>query len=463
VRGGAVPSLARWRRSLPPLSPSTPVGARADGPGRLAVLGLLCFSCTSGQIGGEVGHADPTTLETLGTCDVSREVGISEDDLSEDAVDAPFDLAALIDELDGFHVASTWAWGETLGERSMIEPPPGSSALEIDIRYVPGSTRLIEREPADLAADAGAAGAPATDSANQCAPLWAFDAEVAVRTENGAIDDTFVVVFVAHSAHLATAAFDLTPGDFSGTFELDADDDGESDLGDTRFALAWADGRLSGQLTAQVESGDETSVGSLEVARFPKDGCSYGYDLPADSTLIARAEAALSELALFDLTWPDGTVTELSLLHDFGPSCLAPSSTPPILAVDLTTAAESADGGIDGIWELTASVGFDTGDQAVFVELMRRDPASFEPGQFAAETGITGIPVGSDLAATFILQLSDTPSDAEPAQGSLSVLESRPASCDMTPEEPTDGGGVAPGCAGDELFEIGTATLRSAR
>ena len=60
---------------------------------------------------------------------------------------------------------------------------------------------------------------------------------------------------------------------------------------------------------------------------------------------------------------------------------------------------------------------------------------------------------------TYTFTVSDDLGDSVAAQGTLSVLESRPIICDTPPDAPTDGGGVAPGCPGDELSEIGTATL----
>lgn len=405
----------------------------------------MASACTSGQIGGEVGYGD-ATLETLGVCDVARETTVAPDD-----AELPFDLGALIAELDGLHAVESLAWGQSLAPSVVLAPEPATSSITVDIEYVAGSARRIDRErPEDLAS---------SETADECGPLLAFDAKLTISAENGAIDDEFLVVFAAHSPHLATAATDFEPREVDGAFELDLNGDTRDDLQGARLQIAWADGQLSGSLSAHVSAEDEAVSTALEIARFPSDGCDAGYDLPADSPLTQNAQQTLSALDEFDLTWPDDATTQLTLTHEFGHACLTPWGETTALVLDLTTTAISADGGIDGEWALLASISFDDEDEPTWVDVTRADTSTFEPDEFASETGITGITPSGDARATFTLQLTDDTTDERVADGMVVVFESRPAVCDPAPDEPTGGGGVAPGCAGDQLIEVDTAFL----
>jgi len=450
--------LARWRNFPPPLSPSARAGAWADGSRHLAALGLLCLSCTSGQIGGEVGYGGDATLESLGSCDVVEEVPI---DASEP--DLPVDLASIIEALDGLEVTETMAWGSEVPASQTLRPESGSGSITVEIRYVEGSARQLEREVSDDAGplEAAGLGGATTDSAlDECLPLLAFDAEISVRTDNGALDDTFETMFVARSAYLATAAFVLEPGKFTGELELDVDGDTRDDFSGGRFELAWADGQLSGRLSGGGStSGDESVSSEFGLLRFPAGGCTEGHDLPASSTLVASAEDAVSGLEVFALTWPTADTTELSLTHELGHACLMPWGTTTMVVVPTTSQVESTDGGVDGVWDLEGTLSFDEQGEMTGIELGRSEFWAWEPADFAASTGITGIAVGTEWPATFSFQLSDVVGDEFSAQGTLTVLESHPIPCDTAPDAPSDGGGVAPGCAGDELVEIGTATL----
>lgn len=445
--------LARRRRSIPPLSPSTTrPGARSDGRRWRALLGLLCLSCASGQIGGEVGYNADASLETFGSCEA----------VSEERVDAGdpnlgFDVARLLARLDGASSRTTLAFGQGLPSSFTLTPEPGQSSVRVDIAVVPGSTRQIERAPAsDGTSTTNAAPDEADDT---CAPVLAFDAHVTFTLENGAIDGTFAAVFVASSADWATSAFDVKKDALGDAFTLDYDGEAGSDLDLVRIQLAWVDGQLSGKLVGQVtgQRGEVSAV--IDLAGFPADGCTFGHDLPADSDLTAGARDAVAALEHFELSWPNESTTELSLEHEFGQVCLTPRADVTELTLATTAAARTADGKLDGVWSLAASVDFDQDGNAVSVELERAGALMYDPGAFAEQTGIQGIEVDPAVAATFVLRVHG---DTSPATGTLTVLESRPSACDLPPDEPADvpgAGGVEPGCAGQVLTEVGTATL----
>jgi hypothetical protein len=449
--------LVRRHRSIPPLSPSTRLGARAEGLRRLAALGLLCLSCASGQIGGEVGHNADATLEVFGSCDAVGEERVEADDPSLE-----IDLDELQSRLDGLDATVSLAFGLELPATFTLTPAPSTTDLDLDIAIVPNSARRIEREISDEAvgAEEGSSGTDAEDD-GACAPLLAFDATVALAAENGALEGTFDVVFVASSAHLATAAFDIESKDFGGSFALDYNDEPGNDLTSVRVQLAWADGQLSGSIMGQVASNDGASSSVVDIAAFPADGCLFGHDLPADSTLAESAREAASSLDQFDLTWPDGATTDLTLSYDLGRACLAPSFDITTVTIPATTDVLSADGGIDGVWNLTATVGIDEAGDVTSVYLERAAMLSYEAGTFAEQTGISGIEVDPEIVTSFALEIHEE-SRGAPASGTITVFESQPALCDTPPPEaPTGGGGVEPGCAGDQLTEVATATLTS--
>src|SRR6187549_1531564 len=75
------PSLVRRRQFLPLQSPPALVGARSGVVRPLTVLGLLCLSCATGQIGGEVGeHEHNPSIDVYGACEVTDEVPVEPTD-----------------------------------------------------------------------------------------------------------------------------------------------------------------------------------------------------------------------------------------------------------------------------------------------------------------------------------------------------------------------------------------------
>lgn len=450
--------MARRHRSIPPLSPSTRLGARAEGLRRLAALGLLCLSCTSGQIGGEVGNSEDATLDIFGSCEA-----VAEETVAADDAELEIDLDTLQSRLDGLRTSVSLSFGEELPSTFTLTPAPAVSSLDLDIAVVPDSTRRIERAAAEgVASDEESTSGTSDDQADgDCEPLLAFDATVVLAADNGALEGTFDVVFVASSAHLATAAFDIASKDFGGSFALDYNDEPGNDLTSVRVQLAWADGQLSGTIMGQVTSNDGASSSTVDIATFPADGCLFGHDLPAGSTLAQGAKEAASSLDQFDLTWPDGSTTELAMSYELGRACLAPSGDLTAVTFPAATEVLSVDGGIDGVWNLTATVGVDAAGEVTGVHLSRAEMLSYEAGTFEEQTGISGIEVDPEITTSFAVEIL-AENSGEPATGTITVFESQPASCDTPPPEvPSGGGGVEPGCAGDQLTEVARATLTS--
>jgi len=444
--------LARWRKLLPPPSPPVPVGARSGVARPLAGLGLLCLACATGQIGGEIDLNEPSA-ETFASCTVTAEVPV---DLDDPALD--FDAESLLHELASVVSHEPLAWGSALPETLVLTPAPGTTTIDIEVAPIDDSLRRLEREaPTGAEADGNEAGSPTKDDvAPDCSPLVAFDADVTLTAENGAFSDTFRAMFVVWSPELVTTAFEVMPGQLDGTFDLGTASGPASGRG--RFELAWADGRLSGNLSGSVEDGN--SVSNAELARFPADGCLVGHDLPSTSTLAEKAEETVSALDEFSLEWPEGTSTLLSLSSDFGASCLT-SIEPTTVLLPFRASAVSSDGGVDGEWDLAANVGFDAEGEVAWVEVTRPDLAPVEAEAFAEATGITGISVASTSRVTFNLELSDQVEDAEPAEGALTVFESRAGTCEEIPPDPAPDGSSSPGCSGEELVSIGRAALTS--
>jgi hypothetical protein len=434
--------LAHRRKLFPQPSPSALVGARADVLRGFASLGLLCLlgtcvACTSGQIGGEVIYSNPVD-ESFAACEVVSQVPVAADEPG-----LAFDLDATMAAVHGTRAVETLSWGETLPKSMSITPQAGRGTIQLEIEVIQNSAFELHRR---------AVVGMETAEASVCSPLLAFDAKVTVVTENTALAGTFAAIFVAQSPHLVTAAFEVVPGAERAMFEVDA---GESAIGTARFELAWADGRLSGSLSGSLTSGETTS--NFELARFPSDGCLDGNDLSPESALVGEAEALVSGLDHFELGWPNGTTTELELTPDFDLACLR-STTPLTVVLPIAYSAETADGGIDGSWDALAVVTFDDEGHAISTEVSRADVAVSLPGEFAADTGITGIAVDDEWPATFRLQLNDQVDD-QPATGTLTVFESHPAVCESAPDGPTSDGGVTPGCSGEELIELGSASL----
>ena len=443
--------MARWRKLLPPPSPPAPVGARSGVARPLAGLGLLCLACATGQIGGEIDLSDPAA-ESFASCTVTAEVPMDVDDPSLD-----FDAESLLQELESLVSHEPLAWGSGLPETLVLTPAPGTTTIDVEIAPIDGSLRRLEREVPTATEPAGGsdAGGPATDNAApNCGPLVAFDADVTLTAENGAFSDTFRAAFVIWSPELVTAAFEVMPGQLQGSFDLGIASGPANGQG--RFELAWADGRLSGTLSGSAEDGNSASYAQL--ARFPAEGCVQGHDLPSTSTLAVRAEETISALDEFSLEWPEGTSTVLALSPDFGASCLT-SIEPTTVLLPFRASAVSSDGGVDGDWDLAANVGFDADGEVAWVEVTRPDLAPVEAGAFVAATGISGISVESAARVTFNLELNDQVEDAEPAEGALTVFESRASACEEP--DPAPDGAASPGCSGEELVPIGSAALTS--
>jgi hypothetical protein len=334
--------------------------------------------------------------------------------------------------------------------------------MHVTIEVIEGSTKLLDVEVAKSdGLEGGALFAPLGD----CRDLLSVDANVTLQAENGAFDDTFPATFVLDSMNLARTVIPLTLGELEGSFDASPPPDHpNAEITQVSVSLNVTPQLVSGEISGGLEEtdGQVASYAGLTFGKFPaENSCSAGVPLAKEGSLFSEASAAAMALRDFDLTWADGEMTTVSLDTEVLGACYDAIDDPTVI-LSANTHVLSADGSLDGSWDLEAQVTMNAQGEPTKVTLLRQAYLAniYEAGSFEVQTGISKFPLDPTLEATFSFSVTDDLSDDLPASGEITVMEVTPADCtSQEPAEPSAGGGASPGCAGNQVEEIGGATL----
>ncbi len=449
-----------------------PCSTLSSTPVLLLTWALLQSGCDAGQIGGEV--REPREQDGAGSNDDLS--GACEDGQSRPvdagtAVALGFDPQAAVDLVEGSH-GTALAWGADLaGYDLVLTPAAGESRIEVAVTVDAASLRIVERSP--RAASGGDEGlgttlAAAPAEGGSCPDELRFDGEMRVETDNGALDETLDVAFVATSANHVTTSFAVTPGELAGSFDVEVQSPAGASAMSTRLSMAFTPGGFSGALRGiiEVRGSDVTSAGGVTYAVFPLGSCAEGAVVDLESELAGELVTLLDSLNELELRWSAAEATTLSLTHETQEICYVSQGLggSDVAVLGLATEASSADGRIDGSWSLEARVSLAADGTPTSVSLLRQaymvdvfPASSFEEG-----TGIAGFSFPEGAEASFALAVEDTLGDAGPASGTLTILAITSADC--TTGDPSSGEGemqAEPGCAGSDAEELETALLRA--
>lgn len=421
------------------------------------VLLLPCsVACTGSQLGGDIGvdGGDGHEANDDG-CITKGETPLTPGEVSS----LGFSAEEVIGDLNGTHtVELSWASAET--EQATVTPAQGLGELTIEISAIADSAVLEDRAKNE---DDCSGVCPLIDVAESCGDRMAFEADVHLRSDNGALDEEIRVTFYAGNAQVAHASAELDPRKLGGTAAVEPADP-EQKVTRLFLELALVAGAASGHISALLESNDGqvASASLVELGHFPVETCEFGYYVPKDSALVTEAEAALAELDQFTFALPGREATGLSLEHVVGEACFIENDfEPPRLVLFTETKASTEDEGINGKWALEAYFGYDEAGEIHSVELLRQAYLTLAvPGaEFASSSGISAVSVDPMLNATFSFSVSDDLTDGSVASGELTLIEIGAApECSTEPEQ-TDEGGSAPGCDGPPSEELATATI----
>jgi hypothetical protein len=428
----------------------------------LVPLALLfgAAACTTGQIGGEV-DADGNEGSHDGGCEIIARTPLEVGDSQA----LGFSAQDMMDAISGVHETSL-SWGEEISQNSVsITPAAGETTLTVEVRPKADTAQLVDLQPRESSGEEaliGEIGSPA------CSDEIRIEAEVIVTSGNGALSDTFDVVFRAASVDVIRGSVQIQPGQLNGAFDFDVS--GSAEAVQTTLELSFALGTLSGEISGLLQQvhGDAVSASPLVYAKFPVDGCDTGALISADSPWGAAIHGAVQAATEFEFTWESGGETVLSIEPTVGKLCLegwSLSGEGSHVVAPASAAVVTEDGRIEGNWDLQLSASVNAGS---VTSAQLRYVGTYEQGYFAEEfqeaTGISGFESdASDIG--FLFDYSIDVSGEDLAQGSFAIVELIVPDCarpDYEPEVTEDpgGGSSVPGCEGIDLVEIETASFR---
>lgn len=438
---------------------------------------LLFFlvGCAQGQTGGEIGATTSNTdgEGAWGRCEEGESAPV-EPDQALDGLD--FRLEDLIGLVEGEHETSM-AWnssGPIFSGKVVVTPAAELTDLEITVTPRAETGRVQDFEQADSDGSEG----PAVDIEEPaCSDRLSLEADVIIRSSNGALDEQFVATFWTTDGIVAHADVPIDASAVRGSFAVDVSGMGDkAELRQTDLRLGLAFGSMNGTLSGMVvtNDGEAAVAGGFEFAKFPAENpCESGFALQQDAPVRAEIEELLSQYESYDFTWTGRPPSqELSIETTLGAVCyMAQQYYPgePQLQAKVESRVKLEDGSIDGTWALDAFVTYESDGEVAQVQVVRNNylAETFAPGAFAEEAGISGISSDADgltFSFGFVLDAAGT------ANGELTVMELTVPDCvtsgaagDNEEIEGESGsevdGSGSPGCQGTEATEIENATF----
>jgi hypothetical protein len=489
-----------------------PSGALARSSRCALLLALALSACNGGSTGTSTGNPNDGSgnAPTLpgGDRDIlpgdNPQPGIGEDTAGffckgEATV---LDSTSAVTEL-GFSAADVLAFAAGTHEEPIrwhdndiatLGPEKGEHVVTITLGHDDGEIRWMTPatapggnlggpEPAIAPADGPAVDLPAIGG---CRPWLEIDVQVTIKSDGGALDESFDATLRTRNKLLASLYANPDPDELGGTFAPEEILQPGFELVqlslDVNFTPFGVNGIFNGVF--QVQRGDSVggAAGANPFAEIGRRGCSgyaYGFAVALDDVVEGASGQDMLQLvkSAHDLavSWSDGTSTTATL--SFAPTqdgaCVLVDDAlgdGARMNVDGQLALVTADGRVAANWNASAraELGQEDGARSVQLEVFVKD--------LTDEPGLPGVDVSEYDGANFNFMMSidadEAGGDASSVMGELKVIGFQFADCVTdpgapTPETPADmpgagevppdrgasGGGTA-GCRGSDPVDV---------
>lgn len=427
------------------------------------VLSLVLSGCGLGQFGGEVNS------ETDGGngCEDLRSSELNPGDVAPAGTLKIDDLIELVS--GDFQSSMAWGSGDATSSSDItLIPGAGDTSISVKIEVTEGSGKFVERAPVQTNGQEGNTLEDSIDGT--CTNRLTVEAQVTVKSDNGAFDDVFLTTFWTEDGVVAQSQIPLAPGELEGSFDIDVSAIKNAKTIQTGLNLRLAFGNISGKVSGSIETRSKDAV-SLSASQpygiFPKDNpCENRVPVPAAAQLRTEVQTLFDENTEFAFKWTsDDESVPMQITTELDALCYEQASygeTPGYTAT-VVSKVVSEGANIDGNWALDAQVSVDDDGELSRVDVIRNSymVLGVAPEEFAINSGISGITSDADqLSFTFGYGIDVA--DDHLASGELTVLALTTPECLTTPpaEEPGRNGSSqdgSPGCEGIHADEIKNA------
>jgi hypothetical protein len=350
-------------------------------------------------------------------------------------------------------LTTSLVWGSSANV--MFGPETGRRSLAVGVTYDGGDIAYVRSRP--------------KEGSGPCGDHVRIAVSIHIRTESGALDETFDADLLAPTPFYATVNHQLDLERLTGTFTASPANGRTRKI---RIDAALSPLGTTGQITGDVELTFSGGVGVTDVgyAIWPaSEACRTSQrdapGLPVDLDVQVASFTGRQGLSLFDaagaelsLVWSDGSPSRLSLATTpIGQGCVrfdAPNIVPPQLTASfpITLGAVTDDGRLHG--EYPAELRLTPTANGVLQTTEGRFDLKLPVDQVAA-TGFAGLGdvTGYDLLSlAFVSRVAN-----EETSGEIVLNGLKAAPCATQPREPNPSGGTSP-CEGTmyNLMERGS-------
>jgi hypothetical protein len=366
-----------------------------------------------------------------------------------------------------------------------LGPEKGEHRVTVSLSHDDGEVRLMTPK---TSAGSGTGSEPAIDigtpNGGGCQPWLEIDVKVTIKTDGGALDESFDATLRSRNALFATLFTAPDPDHLGGAFAPEEILEPGFELVQLDLSIGFTPFGVSGSFDGVFEMRTDDSAsaaagGGAPFADFGRTGCKYnsfavGFD---DMVEGASAQDVLDLVAgAHDLAvdWSDGTSSTATLV--FTPAndgaCVLLDDMffgDADFVVDGSLVLTSADGRVMATWQVSARAQLDDSGKVDQVQLLldNNGPQNTDLSQSIPGADLSGY---DSSGFDFMLTIS-----AQDAMGELSVTGYKFAPCasDQLPTTPPpdamsgSGGsepsaGSSPGCRGADRFDVlsGAFTLQ---
>jgi hypothetical protein len=315
---------------------------------------------------------------------------------------------------------------------------------------------------------------------NACSDALAIDVHVALRTDGGALDESFDATLVARSGRKVSIFQRLDHEKLGGSFAVTQFHQPRFRVAQIDLAITWTPFGTSGALNVVFEqpSEDGTAIGNPAMgplATWGPASCGpWGGDpVPLDQPVAGFSGndvlALLASVDALNVAWSGAPASSASVAFALsGGVCaqLEPGTFSPgnpdigTLTLAGVLSVRSQDGRIDAAWPVQVNALPNEGGALDEVKLAFDDQRLQQQGSLQARYGLSGIDASAyDFSsASFTLTLSP----AGALTGELSVTGFTLPMCSSEPIQGPDGQMGSPGCPGATPTELAKAQLGAA-
>jgi len=413
-----------------------------------------------------------------------------------DSTSAQTDLGFTADDLLAFAAGvheEAIRWHDS--NLAILGPEKGEHRVTIALSYDGGEIRLMTPSTAQSGGPEPAIGTPAVDlpaigGVGGCMPWLEVDVRVTVKTDGGALDESFDATLRSRNALLGSVFVQPEPKELGGAFAPEQILQPDFELAQLDLQINFTPFGVSGTFNGvfEVRRGDTVggAAGDKPFADFGRVGCGAHYGaFPV--ALGETVEGATGQDALdlvasaseLSVTWNDGTSTTATLAFNATGSgaCVLLDDyvyDGVTIMVDGQLELQSADGRVDALWDASVRAELPESGAIDQVKLsVERKGGSVPAGD---DNGIPGADVSAydDFYYTFMLAISRGAAGgaATGAMGELKVIGFEFAPCaggdsqppdrpaDMpgeqgaAPSDPGSSGGGTAGCRGADMTDV---------